>query len=68
MQGAGPLRKEGFSQGEGFWKSHKKDLPVLLPLPLSHSQSPGSQNYRGERAGGLSLSWKEQRAHGQYPW
>lgn len=31
MQRAGPLRKEGFNQGEGSWKSHTKDLPVLLP-------------------------------------
>lgn len=50
MQGAGPLRKEGFNQGEGSRKSHTKDLPVLLPSvtqSLTESWQPEPQRWKG---------------------
>lgn len=61
MQGASPLRKEGFDGDEVSWKSHMKDPPVLLPSATQSLRGEGrpqgqsrTQNWSGKGRGTAS--------------
>lgn len=54
-----PCGRKGSIRVRALGSHAQKTSQCCSPLPLSHSQSPGSQNYRSERTGRLSLSWRE---------